>query len=629
LQNRRLVVRDETSGACQYLIAHAEMRKALYGALEAEERRSLHRAIGRLLQQTSEGHADELVEDLAYHFIGAEDREASLRYGSAAARKLKERYANTSAIEFYKAALSSLPEAPAPGLDAARNPELFEELADIYTLVADYEKAMPCYQSALKLSAGEAGDERIARIYRKLAAVCESKTSYDEALEYLHEGRRRLLVNGESLELARILEGIGRVLTGRRDLDVALGFYLDSLDALASHEMSQEAASVYNSLGTAYEHKRDFERAELYYQKSMQIRTALGDTPELSRSLNNLGNVAMLKRDFGLAANYYQRSLDIKKKVGFIHGVSVSEGNLGLLFQRQDNLDGAIEHLREAVRIRERVNDILGVARICYNLGHVSLLKGLYGDAMRYFRRCFDIAEKHSHSTRSYALIGLAEASAEVGALDEAEALAGEAVQLSGTAQKTLNEAWRHVLVGGIRMQQSRWEDAESEFLQGLEMLRNEGEITDVCHCLIQLAEVRLARRDLAHALEDANQAQNLARQAQRKTLLADAMRVRALLAMTKGARERENSLSLLSEARAIARSAGVLDLISRTNYALGECYRAEGKLKYALFYYDQCLQAFEVVCANLPDAKLRQSYLSSGDRGEVFKAIDALKRAL
>jgi tetratricopeptide (TPR) repeat protein len=100
----------------EYLFRHALVQDAAYESLLKQERRSLHRTVGEIVEELYPERVTELAAVLAMHFEQAGDTERALRYLLEAAKFAKDRNALVEAYDLYGRAEALLPPASA-GLD--------------------------------------------------------------------------------------------------------------------------------------------------------------------------------------------------------------------------------------------------------------------------------------------------------------------------------------------------------------------------------------------------------------------------------------------------------------------------------------------------------------------------------
>ena len=131
-------------------LRHVLQREAAYEALPYERRRTLHACAGELIER--EEDAGERADILALHFLRAQDHERAWRYGLAAAKHARERYAHADAAQLYRRALEA---GIALGLPATELGEVYEALGDAHSASSELERANEAFTRARRLVAGD------------------------------------------------------------------------------------------------------------------------------------------------------------------------------------------------------------------------------------------------------------------------------------------------------------------------------------------------------------------------------------------------------------------------------------------------------------------------------------------
>jgi ABC-type oligopeptide transport system substrate-binding subunit len=92
----------------QYDFSHNKIRAVVYYALEAGQRRRLHRRVGEALEQVFSDQVDEQVGWLAYHWEQAGEPERATAYLLQAGDQARLVYAHQEAVDYYRRALAIL-----------------------------------------------------------------------------------------------------------------------------------------------------------------------------------------------------------------------------------------------------------------------------------------------------------------------------------------------------------------------------------------------------------------------------------------------------------------------------------------------------------------------------------------
>jgi len=332
----------------QYDFTHELIREVAYQGLSGARRQHLHCRVAETLEREHAEELEEVVDQLAYHYLQGGQREKALTYNLLAADKARRVYANDKAVEHYQRAL-----------ELAREPvtrsTILEHMGDVYTLMGKHERAIASYKAVLESGLPSGNGRQGAEIHRKIARVYERGGDYDRALEHLETGKRLLAADDECLEMARLDDGIALVYIRQGRYAEAVELCRNNLERIATlpseTDTRLERAWLYNTLGSAYLHQSQYDLAIEHFQRSLALREELGDTQGVATLYNNLGVVHYYRGDYEAARQCYQQSFDSKREIGNIYGLAISATNLALMTHHLGDDQRALELIEQALGI--------------------------------------------------------------------------------------------------------------------------------------------------------------------------------------------------------------------------------------------------------------------------------------
>jgi DNA-binding CsgD family transcriptional regulator/tetratricopeptide (TPR) repeat protein len=284
----------ETDGNT-FAFRHQLMREIVLAELLQRERRHLHLAIGRALEETV--HPDEAAEDLAYHFDAAGDEARAFTYHRKAGELALRSHGFVPATEHFQRALELAPQ------DAPTGP-LYLRLVDAAAWAGE---------SALALRAAEAAQAAFEAVgdMRESGSACVRVALYawlvgDEERSLAAERRALELLEplGSTKELADALArvatrtGFGArpedaIVAAKRAIEVAARTDHASAHALGLRVVGKSMAQLGQVEGIAVlrqslemmKSHELFEAAQFAYMELTTAITMLGATQEQRREL--------------------------------------------------------------------------------------------------------------------------------------------------------------------------------------------------------------------------------------------------------------------------------------------------------------------------------------------------------
>jgi len=346
LQARELVQPKRDAALRAYLFKHALTQETAYNSLLLSKRRALHKRAAAFLEQ----HERERVNDIARHWLDAQENERALPFVLAAANRAARAYATTEAIAYYERAQEIAKQVD----DVAALRRAYEGLGNALSFTVELPRAVQVFQEMLE--AGKAHDDVLMQIsaLNKQANILSLRMGQLEAAE-------PLLLQAE--ELARANQD-----------QVGLG------------EMFVIRCQI--SLGTA-----DFDTAMHYMGDAVQVGKDLNIKEQILWGLAHLASTYAFMLRFDDAEKVAAEGLAMAFEMGnreFYCDIKTTEA---ILQWRKGNLDGAIEAGKEAAQIGERIGLSIMVVFGLWGAGWSYWQRGEYSAAMNALQTALHAAE--------------------------------------------------------------------------------------------------------------------------------------------------------------------------------------------------------------------------------------------
>ena len=269
------------AGGGRIMFRHELARDAVLDALPPLDRTELHRKVLAVLE-SSAFSPDDLAR-MAHHAEAAGDREAVLRYASAAGRRAASLNAHREATAQFRRALGAAGDLP-----AAERAVLLEEYAQECYLTDQMSEAIRARRAAIEIWSASSDQLRAGDNLRLLARA------------FVLAGR-----NADSEEASRA-----------------------AIEILAAQPPSPELAAAYQMQAHLRMLNRDNDEAFEQGRRAIELAKQLGAEETLIYAHNTVGS-ARLFTDFDEGLDYLERSADLARRAGLDDFVASAYGNLG------------------------------------------------------------------------------------------------------------------------------------------------------------------------------------------------------------------------------------------------------------------------------------------------------------
>jgi eukaryotic-like serine/threonine-protein kinase len=283
-------------------------------------------------------------------------------------------------------------------------------------------------------------DTSLGNVLFRMGRYEEAREHYERAIAI------RVDAKGEDDPiLAGMHVNLGGVLYRQRHHDEAIAAFQRAQE-LATSRMGAEhplVGTVLVSLGLVYNAREDYDQAQLHHERGISIfRATMGkDHPFLATAISNLGVTLQARKQHEEAKQRFEEALAM-------YGASLGERhpeyarvlqNIGVAHQHLDELEEAREHIARALEIRREAlaADHIEIAYSLAAMAELNLLEAEHAAALESFEGALAILEGAEGDvlTRADVRFGVAQASWELGARDEALAAAHRAHQECGDSE--------------------------------------------------------------------------------------------------------------------------------------------------------------------------------------------------
>lgn len=290
------------SGPGMYEFAHSELRFSIYESIDEEEKKRLHRLAGEL----SETNPKSRLEETAWHFIRAGEKEKAIQYGRPAARKERQASAYQSAARLFRAVLDFMEDTDEFYAETAM------DLALVVSWMGESDKAIRIYEDLLNQKLPE---EMRGNLLRKLGEEYSFQGRFDLAESTFEEARWLLKDWPESLFMVRLRSAELRFLISKGD-------YLLAKEGLLEHlSLSQRfdpdcTAYNYEYLGGACYGMGEYEEAEFWQKKARNEHSRRGNLKGKIRANIRRAHIAYKSSRYTEAECLYREALEFYERFG-------------------------------------------------------------------------------------------------------------------------------------------------------------------------------------------------------------------------------------------------------------------------------------------------------------------------
>jgi tetratricopeptide (TPR) repeat protein/KaiC/GvpD/RAD55 family RecA-like ATPase len=388
LETLNAVAQSSSLVCCEgsyYEFDHAKSREAIYEQISLPLKKGYHARIAQKMEAQGKGSEDLSVNDLAYHYAQAGNKEKAVEYALAAGEDALARFSNAEAAKHYGYVLASVSEesvyvgertAALEGLGDAFNAnglfddaiKTFEQLSSLAesgvvrlralrkAFVCSYWRGDLAHADHLARKAEEYAEfDRLEyarlRMYRGFVAGMRGKTN--EAVEDV-EGALKVFEEEFSLQdVAAALAEIVFITYWKAPIEVRFAAALRSVALYKELEDLRGQMLAYDRLGSCFGRAGLFQEADDCHYEGLKIGEKIGDYNKMALSLFTRGMRYEYKGELREAVASSLKAVEYAEKTNAYVTQNLCYGNL----VREYSMLGEVEHAEEFAKKIDKLFD--------------------------------------------------------------------------------------------------------------------------------------------------------------------------------------------------------------------------------------------------------------------------------
>lgn len=326
----------------EYIFRHALVQDATYESLLRADRRTLHQAVGRTLENLYMDRLEEIAATLAFHFEKAEELDKAVGYLTLAGEAASRVYAVGEAVELFGHALEIFP----PSISSEKLRHLYSqygrvlELAGRFDAVVDVYERM-CAEGVKRQDAQMELDGLMSRAilhatpsplhhFATAMQLCEQALSIALPLNHREAQSRIYWI----LMLNTLFDG---------HLKESVTYGEQALEIARSLNNTEQLAFILNDLVRVYHSNGMSEKGHVANLEARALWQKLGNLPMLVDNMVTASEYMFFNGEYERAIVMAQEAYEIGKSIQNIWGQTFCLMMLGFTYTELGEMEKAIE----------------------------------------------------------------------------------------------------------------------------------------------------------------------------------------------------------------------------------------------------------------------------------------------
>jgi transcriptional regulator with GAF, ATPase, and Fis domain/tetratricopeptide (TPR) repeat protein len=448
--------------------------------------------------------------------------------------------------------------------------------ANILVHLGSYDRARALCEKAMERLDRERHASHVASVLDCLGFLCRAEGDLNQSLEYSQKVHEISLELGDPKLAFQSVDGLSVIQS-------MLGNYRESLRfgrkavKLAEEQDDMQARSVaYGNLAMTYTALGRLGRARELFERASRLAERAGDTHKLAVGLFNIANVLDGLGSFERGTGYYLRSLELAEKVGDVRLEILGKTCFTWHHLMQWETASAEGMLVEAKQREEEGPNRFSEAMVEEVESRLHFHTGELGRAIELVRKAQEIFEGLDFTERIVdCRIHLARILCTVGALDDAQSQARQALEEADKRGSALYRAQSRAMLAEIALARSHVAEGEAGLAQAQAEFHKLESRAFHQMTVLRLARSRAERGNLRGAAETLKTIEGEMVEATDTTEVeAEAGYVKGIMLLGGADPDVENGLVALRRSAAVAEKSRAADLTLRANLALARALR-------------------------------------------------------
>ena len=380
-----------------YRFTHALTLQVAYDSLLAHQRKQLHEAVGRAIEDTRPERVEGELDRLAHHFGEAENWARAADYGRRASQRAaglsqfsealrlsqqattwllrlpsdasrqetrvellleQERLSETlGARENQQALIDELLSLLAPAGPSGRLAEVHTRRGVLYSILGRSVEAEEELQKALAIRRNLSDRLGERNTLRSIGFSNWQQGRYQEALGYHETALAISRESGDPVSVAVDLTNLGAVLRSLGRREQALGCLTEALDIFETQQDPRNhqyalhiVASVYRDLG-----RRD--DAMNYFRRALELQSQQHLFLPRTVTLNSIASIHLERGEIEQSLRCYREVVEINRRTRLDQSLATALRTLGALLLSLDRAEEALPYLLESASVFSRCGD--------------------------------------------------------------------------------------------------------------------------------------------------------------------------------------------------------------------------------------------------------------------------------
>jgi tetratricopeptide (TPR) repeat protein len=352
LEQNGLVHPAQLEPELEFIFKHALVQEASYASLLKADRKTLHRVVAEIVEETHPNRLTEFAGTLAYHYAAAGDDRKAVEYLLMAGEQILSQFALRMAQPLFDQA-AEIARANGWHVELGR---ACGGLGEIYRLTGETEKSIASFSEAIEKTTSP---QMRGYYFMQLGQTYHLNLyQFDRSLEYYKKAEEEFLKEAEPGKLGRLYTNLGyyhAIMPVPDDVTVGLEYLAKACELLESTQHYNDYAFACGYTALAYSELEAPKGIE-WGKRTLALCSQYGLIEPKEVAAIALGHAHRISFRFEEAAQYYRQALQENSITGYVIARALIQINLAQTLTALGRFHEALESLQEAEELFHKLN---------------------------------------------------------------------------------------------------------------------------------------------------------------------------------------------------------------------------------------------------------------------------------
>jgi tetratricopeptide (TPR) repeat protein len=391
LVKRRLLREESEDGF--YDFSHDKVREVVYREIGGARRVTLHRAVGEVLEQRTQGESEELHARLAEHHERGHAWQKALQYLLLTAQRSQQLFALRDALHWLDRAVALAEARPEAGANLV---DLYARRGGVRAQAGQTEGAVADIRRVIDAAQARGERQKVRDAVIQLGMAYRRADDYERATQCLTQALAESRAMNDERHAADTLYHLGTVAWSNGRNRDAIEFHRQAVEICERLALDDlVAVQAYHGRGEAHYNNLEPTAAIACYERSLSLARRIGDKSYECENLMMIGFAHtgyMGLADYARAQAHFEASIEIARKADLQWHMGPTLLGLDHLRACAGRYDEAFAGMTKTLRWLQGLKQIR-YQLIAYDLiGHLLLDRGEPGEAASWCERGLELA---------------------------------------------------------------------------------------------------------------------------------------------------------------------------------------------------------------------------------------------